>query len=207
MIQEGSRNKIWGAFPSFVGAFSDARDLPQHEGLEVAFIGRSNVGKSSIVNALFNTKKLARVSQTPGCTKALMLFQVTPRFYIMDLPGYGFSKQSKAIKGQWEKAINSYLAYRRHLSQVYLLIDGRHGPKNFDHVMIQYLNHYAIAHTCVLTKMDKATEKEKLTAVRMMDEILDHKSTNAHLLETSSMTRLGLAELQESILSYVGALK
>ena len=197
-------NKVWGRMPTFCGAFVDARTLPQHTGLEVAFIGRSNVGKSSLLNALFNTKKLARVSQTPGCTKALMLFKVDDAFYTMDLPGYGFNRQPKATQKQWVRAINHYLAYRRALSQVYLLIDGRRGALDADRDMFGYLNHYRIPHTCIITKIDKISEEQQTLTRKTLEPYLDKESTNGTFLETSSFTQEGVADVQNAILDHIG---
>ena len=199
-----NEKKIWGRMPEFCGAFLDASTLPPHEGLEVAFIGRSNVGKSSIINTLFNTHKLARVSQTPGCTKALMLFKVVENFYLMDLPGYGFNKQPKHVQKQWVKAINSYLVKRRALSHVYLLIDSRRGVLDSDKDMVSYLNHYSIAHTCVLTKCDKASSKDIQSSLTSLKMFLDTKCTNTLPIQTSSVTKEGIEPLKKSILSYVG---
>ena len=189
--------------PDFCGAFDDAQTLPPNPFLEVAFIGRSNVGKSSLLNSIFNTKKLARVSQTPGCTKALMLFKVTERFYVMDLPGYGFNRQPKHVQKKWIKALNYYLAYRKSLSQVYVLFDSRRaGISQLDMDMIAYLNHYHVPHTCVLTKVDKSNSKEKNATIQQLKKFLDTKSTNAQIIETSSVSKVGVDAIQESIMEY-----
>lgn len=196
--------KVWGRIPDFCGAFVDARVLPQHAGLEVAFIGRSNAGKSSLLNALFNTKKLARVSQTPGCTKALMLFKADATFYVMDLPGYGFNRQPKSVQKQWVRAINSYLLNRRALSQVYLLIDGRRGVLDADKDMFLYLNHYRVPHTCIITKIDKVPQHNREETLKTLHPFLDKESTNSLVLQTSAHTREGVEQVQDTILSHIG---
>ena len=197
--------RLWGVFPTFRGAFQEAETLPKHEGVEIAMIGRSNVGKSSLLNALFNTKKLARGSQTPGCTKALMLFEVHPQFYVMDLPGYGFNKQPKHVQKTWVKAINGYLAYRRELVHVYLLLDSRRGITENDQQMINYLNHYAIPHSVVLTKTDKISAKELSMTEKKLTPMLQKKSTCPHYYLTSSENKEGIANLQSAIEGFLAS--
>jgi GTP-binding protein len=146
---------------------------------EVAFVGRSNVGKSSLVNALANRKQLARVSNTPGRTQLINLFEVdsarTDPGTMVDLPGYGFAKASKSIKRDWPEMIEGYLLERENLSMVFVLVDGAIGPTPLDVRMLDWLRYHGVPHTVVATKFDKvksskrATRKKELAAGCQLD--------------------------------------
>ena len=122
---------------------------------EIAFAGRSNVGKSSLLNKLLNRRSLARTSSSPGKTRALNFYDINGTFYFVDLPGYGFAKVSKDTKAQWGKMIEDYLLNREHLKAVIQLVDIRHEPSNEDIQMHDWLKHYGIPTVLAATKADK----------------------------------------------------
>ncbi|MGB0113943.1 MAG: ribosome biogenesis GTP-binding protein YihA/YsxC [Ilumatobacteraceae bacterium] len=163
---------------TFVQSASRVDQLPEASA-EVAFVGRSNVGKSSLVNALANRKQLARVSNTPGRTQLINMFEVagnrTEPGTLVDLPGYGFAKTSKAIKRDWPEMIEGYLLEREHLAMVYVLVDGVIGPTPLDTQMLDWLRYNGVPHTVVATKFDKvksskrATRKKELSARSQLD--------------------------------------
>jgi GTP-binding protein len=131
----------------------DQRPLPKMP--EVAVVGRSNVGKSSLINALFNRRNLAKISSTPGKTRLINYFSVDDQLYFVDLPGYGFARLSEEEKNKWQKNIESYLKNNNFLKLVFLLIDPRHDLMKNDRIMIDWLNFYQIPFIFVLTKSDK----------------------------------------------------
>ncbi|WP_297629840.1 ribosome biogenesis GTP-binding protein YihA/YsxC [uncultured Clostridium sp.] len=145
---------------------------PIDERVEIAFVGRSNVGKSSIINALTNRKKLAKVSQTPGKTKLINFFLINNDFYLVDLPGYGYAKVSKAEKESWGQTIEDYLAGREELKRVVLLVDSRHKPTGDDIMMHEWILHYGYDVVVVATKSDKLSNNELRKSEKIIRETL-----------------------------------
>lgn len=127
---------------------------------EVAFVGRSNVGKSSIINALTNRKKLAKVSQTPGKTRLVNFFLINEEMYLVDLPGYGYAKVSKKEKESWGKTVETYLIEREQLKKVVLLVDSRHKPTTDDILMHEWIKHFGYKVIVIATKSDKLSNNE-----------------------------------------------
>lgn len=148
----------------FIMSSPNMTTLPPPQAMEVTFAGRSNVGKSSLLNALTNRKQLARVSNTPGRTQALNFFLVDDQFYLVDIPGYGYAKASKNEIEKWNRVMRSYLSGRPNLRRVFLLIDSRHGIKDIDIKMMDKLDDAAVNYQIILTKIDKIkkTEREKV---------------------------------------------
>ena len=159
---------------SFVTSAKDVATLPDTPA-EVAFVGRSNVGKSSLINALANHKQLARVSNTPGRTQLINLFTLPGGGAIVDLPGYGYAAVPGRIKQGWQKMIEGYLLKRESLVNVFVLVDGEIGPTKLDVQMLTWLRENGVPHTVVATKHDKVksskrdTRKRELSAGCMLD--------------------------------------
>ena len=147
----------------FTGSYPTSKDLPLDSGSEIAFCGRSNCGKSSVLNALTNNKKLAKVSKTPGKTKLFNFFKCK-QGYIVDFPGYGFSKVSKVQKKEWSREIPKYFQYRDNLIGVLIFTDIRHPMKESDLEMVSMLVDLKLPFMVVLTKSDKVSASEKKIA-------------------------------------------
>lgn len=146
---------------NFLGSFPDARDCPKTKFPEYAFIGRSNVGKSSLINMLLGKKELARTSKTPGKTQTINLFQVENDWTLADLPGYGYAKVSKTSRLKWQKMIEFYLQNRQQLVCTFVLIDVRHTLQANDKEFIDWLGLKGIPFVLVFTKADKVKPAEK----------------------------------------------
>lgn len=143
----------------FVKSSPDYKKCPEPEKPEYAFIGRSNVGKSSLINALTNNRKLAKTSGTPGKTQLINHFEINGQWYLVDLPGYGFARISKVMREKWEKMILDYLFKRVNLLNTFILIDSRHEPQKLDIELIQWFGANQLPFTLVFTKSDKLTKK------------------------------------------------
>lgn len=185
---------------TFIAGADKMEILPPPTLPEIAFAGRSNVGKSSLINALLNRKSLARISHTPGRTQQLNFFLLGNRFHIVDMPGYGYAAVSKAKIKVWSQLIQSYLKGRVPLKRVFLLIDSRHGFKVTDEAVMEELDRAAVSYQIVLTKVDKSTppEVEALIAT-ITDKLKKHPAAFPVPLLTSSFTKEGLSPLRETI--------
>ncbi len=166
---------------------------------EVAFAGRANVGKSSLLNALTHKKDLARTSKTPGRTQQINFFAIENFITLVDLPGYGYSKVSKTKIDAWSRLIANYVSSRQNLQQVFLLIDARHGFKNNDLAVIEWLDSYQIPYRIVLTKADKIDQIELKDVQTAMQKVCEKE-----ILVTSSVNKIGLDKLRFAISSYSG---
>ncbi len=138
---------------------------PTDNRVEFAFVGRSNVGKSSLINTLTNRRKLVKVSGTPGKTRLINFFIINNEFYFVDLPGYGYAKVSKSEKATWGQMMEKYLVNRPQLKKVVLLVDSRHKPTNDDISMYEWIKHYGYGVVVVATKKDKLTKMNFLKAI------------------------------------------
>jgi GTP-binding protein len=180
--------------------------LPDPAYPEVAFAGRSNVGKSSLLNALTNRNGLARTSNTPGRTQELNFFDVgePPALRLVDMPGYGFAKAPKDMVRKWRYLVNDYLRGRAALKRVLVLIDSRHGIKDVDRELMEMLDKAAVSYRLVLTKADKikATELDAVTQ-RTAAEARTHVAAHPDILVTSSEKGLGIPELRAAVLEAV----
>ena len=196
---EAARKLFAGSCDFFAGTMTVERIPP--EGLpEVAFAGRSNVGKSSLVNALTNRKTLARVSHTPGRTQQINFFNLGDRLALVDLPGYGYAKVSKKVSADWNDLIKSYLRGRVCLRRVCLLIDGRHGFKETDEAIMTLLDGAAVVYQIVLTKTDEVKPATLATRIEVMKAALvKHPAAWPEILATSSVTGMGIEDLRTAL--------
>lgn len=190
---------------TFIQSASRVDQLPG-SAAEVAFVGRSNVGKSSLVNALANRKQLARVSNTPGRTQLINLFEVGSTRpepgTMVDLPGYGFAKTSKAVKRDWPEMIEGYLIDRENLSMVFVLVDGVIGPTPLDVQMLDWLRYNAVPHTVVATKFDKVKSSKRATRKKELAErcLLDQ----GDIVWVSATKGDGIDALRSLVRTWVG---
>ena len=187
----------------FVKSSKFLEELPPMEFPEYAFVGRSNVGKSSLINKLCRRRSLAKTSSTPGKTQLINHFLINQAWYLVDLPGYGYARISKKIKEGFTDMIYSYLVERENLMNTYVLIDSRHDPQEIDLEFIEFLGVKGLPFTLVFTKIDKLNSK-KLQANREVYEgrLLEDWEELPAMLFTSAQTGEGTEELLEQISSY-----
>jgi len=169
---------------------------PVDNKFESAFVGRSNVGKSTLINTLTNRRKLARVSSTPGKTRLINFFLINDKFYIVDLPGYGYAKVSKVEQAKWGDIIQKYLFSRPQLKRVILLVDSRHMPTDEDVLMRNWIKHYGYETIVVSTKADKLSKTEMIKNNKIIRETLQ-LDDNEVLINFSSTTKMGKDKLLE----------
>jgi GTP-binding protein len=200
LIEEGRR--LFAGSWDFVCAAPSIGSLPAMAGVEVAFAGRSNVGKSSLINALTGRNSLARTSHTPGRTQELIFFQARDRagLTLVDMPGYGYAAAPKAKVASWTALIHSFLQGRSTLARVYILVDSRHGLKEVDQDVFKILDKSAVSYQVVLTKADQVTAAELQARIaETATGLVRHPAAFPEVLATSSRSGIGIAELRAAI--------
>ena len=144
----------------FIKSIYDLRNLPASVLSEFVFVGRSNVGKSSLINTICSKKTLAKVGSAPGKTRQLNYFLINEEYYLVDLPGYGYAKVPEQIRAGWRKLVEDYISERENVNMVFVLIDSRHEPTYLDELMVSWLEYYEIPYAIVLTKSDKISKNK-----------------------------------------------
>ena len=185
---------------TFMRGVASLSGLPECSLPEVAFAGRSNVGKSSLIHAICGRSTVARTSNTPGRTQELNYFNVSDRFILVDMPGYGFAKAPKEKVDVWVRLVNGYLKGRPTLRRCLILVDSRHGLKDSDRDMMKMLDKAAVIYQVVLTKIDKLKESEVAQVLkRTQEEIAKHVAAHPVVLLTSSEKGNGIPELRAEL--------
>ncbi len=184
----------------YIGSYPKESSCPQALNPEYAFVGRSNVGKSSLINALTGRKKLAKVSSTPGKTQMINFFKINNMWHLVDLPGYGYAKISKTKRRQWERMIEDYMRFRKMLQTAFVLIDASIPPQKIDLDFINTLGEYRVPFAVVFTKSDKAKStqrKKNIEAFRLA--MLENWESLPEMFFTSSKRKQGVSELLDYI--------
>jgi GTP-binding protein len=192
--------KLFAAEWQFLSAAGSAASLPPARGIEVAFAGRSNVGKSSLINALTGRRALARISHTPGRTQELIFFAGPSRLILVDMPGYGYAAAAKTKVQAWTALIDQYLRGRGNLARVYVLIDARHGIKDTDETVLAVLDKTAVNYQLVMTKADAIKAADRAALIDATQAALArHPAAFPQCLLTSARTGAGIPELRAAV--------
>lgn len=182
----------------FVSSFVDIKSLPQDKLPEIALVGRSNVGKSSLINKVVNRKNLAKSSSTPGKTRMLNYYIINDTWYMVDLPGYGFAKVSKTEREKWGKMIEKYLSSREQLRGVIQLLDIRHPPSDNDILMKEWMEHHELPILLVATKTDKVSRNEKQKNLAVIKKTLQLNQEQS-LITFSAQSGEGVDEVKTAL--------
>jgi GTP-binding protein len=185
----------------FVLAATEVESFPRGRRPEIAFLGRSNVGKSSLINSLLGVKGLARTSSTPGRTQSINFFLINEEFFFVDLPGYGYAKTSQEKRRAWGKLIERYLAERKQLVLSILIVDARHEPSPLDLQMKSWLQHFGLPYLVVSTKVDKLSVNQRRKSWQTAQKVLDTEL----IIPYSSLTREGASQVWDEIRAGVTA--
>jgi len=183
----------------FLTSASQPAQFPDLEGIEIAFAGRSNAGKSSAINALCEITNLARTSKTPGRTQLINFFTLDDQRRLVDLPGYGYAKVPEKVRKDWQKLMESYLSERPHLSGLVIIMDVRHPMKNYDLQMLEWCQHFKIPVHILLTKADKLKRGPAMQSLTNVKKILKEEQLDASAQIFSALKGTGLKELQSKL--------
>ena len=196
--------KLFAGNTDFLKGVVAMSGLPPADRMEVCFAGRSNVGKSSLINALTGRKGLARASNTPGRTQEINFFTLAESHYLVDLPGYGYAEAPVAVVKKWQELLKSYLAGRQTLRRAFVLIDARHGIKAVDQEILDLLDKSAVTFQVVLTKADKVKAKDRENVLNQVQTALQkHPASFPEIVVTSSEKGDGIATLRAIIATLV----
>jgi len=183
----------------FIKSIFDLRALPNSVLAEFVFVGRSNVGKSSLINSICNKKKLAKIGSVPGKTRQLNYFLINEKFYLVDLPGYGYAKVPEQIRAGWRKLVEDYISERQNVKLVFVLIDSRHEPTYLDELMVSWLEYYEIPFAIVLTKSDKISSNKMQKQIYRASKIVNNEDLCIDYIPFSTMTGEGKYEVLKLI--------
>ena len=202
--REEGRKLFVGSNADFLKGVVAMSGLPADDRIEVCFAGRSNVGKSSLINALTGRKGLARASNTPGRTQEINFFTLTESHYLVDLPGYGFANAPLAVVEKWQKLLKQYLQGRVSLRRAFVLIDSRHGVKDVDEEIMSLLDSAAVTFQVVMTKADKVKEKDREKIMsQVRNKLSKHPAAFPEIVLTSSEKGDGVATLRALIANLI----
>lgn len=175
----------------FIDSIYDLRTLPSSVLSEFVFVGRSNVGKSSLINTICNKKRLAKIGSVPGKTRQLNYFLINEEYYLVDLPGYGYAKVPEQIRAGWRKLVEDYISERENVNMVFVLIDARHEPTYLDELMVSWLEYYEIPFAVVLTKADKISKNKMEKQVYRSSKIVHNEDLCKDYIPFSILTGEG----------------
>ena len=195
-----NKNLIFYQQAEHYTAAADISQFPHINLPEVCFAGRSNVGKSSLINSICSKRSLARTSNTPGRTQLIHFYNIKNKLFLSDLPGYGYAKAPKSKRFEWIKLMESYFKNRSNLSRVFILIDARRGIKNSDHELMDLLNIVAVNFQCILTKIDKisSTALREVT-VTTLSQTEKYAASFPEILQSSSNKKIGIDKIHECL--------
>jgi GTP-binding protein len=179
----------------FINSIYDLRTLPKSVLSEFVFVGRSNVGKSSLINKICNKKSLAKIGSVPGKTRQLNYFLINEEFYLVDLPGYGYAKVPEQIRAGWRKLVEEYISERQNVNMVFVLIDARHEPTYLDELMVSWLEYYEISYAIVLTKADKISKNKMDKQIYRSSKIVNNDDLCKDYIPFSIITGEGKSEI------------
>ncbi|MBC8484699.1 MAG: YihA family ribosome biogenesis GTP-binding protein [Bacteroidetes bacterium] len=183
----------------FINSIYDLRTLPKSVLSEFVFVGRSNVGKSSLINKICNKKRLAKIGSIPGKTRQLNYFLINEEFYLVDLPGYGYAKVPEQIRAGWRKLVEDYISERENVNMVFVLIDARHEPTYLDELMVSWLEYYEIPFSIVLTKADKISKNKMEKQIYRASKIVNNEDLCKDYIPFSILTGEGKNEILKLI--------
>ena len=183
----------------FINSIYDLRTLPKTVLSEFVFVGRSNVGKSSLINKICNKKRLAKIGSIPGKTRQLNYFLINEEFYLVDLPGYGYAKVPEQIRAGWRKLVEDYISERENVNMVFVLIDARHEPTYLDELMVSWLEYYEIPFSIVLTKADKISKNKMEKQIYRASKIVNNEDLCKDYIPFSILTGEGKNDILKLI--------